>query len=402
MTLLKPIIKLKSIDKIWKDSLDILSTDEVSLIQKSLKYMSNEIKEVKDSKQPFSQAEISLVSQNFGDMINDFVTHFDFNRVIILSQRRSIAKYCYHILISLIDILESNSLNIDKESLFKSCQICLNYYFPSKALKNLESHNQNSDPESYLPTNNLRSNKSLDFIFKTPPRNLPTFEKLSTLPNPSPFNTSQRSPSRLQNSGSQHSITRYNSSENCLYEDPNGLCNLNAFENPGFESEFFPNDFQFPMPIEEAKRRLREKLLKKEISGIRKSRCPNLGQEFPQILRRNKSLFQSWGSEETDKSDLQIEDLGPSNILQKNIKLQTQRIKFPIQVDEWESTKVAAHLAETLPEPQRTRRIRKEIYQQSIWRSVELLKDLEVCQDLKPNVLTKTMFHTIENIIDYC
>lgn len=405
MSHIKPVIKLKGIEQIWKNSTDILSLEETSIIQKSLKHMSNEIKELKESKQSLSHSEVVDIYKRFGDLINCFVTHFDFNRAKVLSQRRSIAKYSYHILICIINIIEDRCVELDKESLIKSCQICLNYYFPSKAIKTIESNSYRTEFDLSKTIQKTESKKSFDF-YNTPPRNSLTMDISNFLPNPSPFNLSLRSPLSSQNPTSQQSLTRYSSSENCMFDYPNLQIQCNQEESLNCESEFFPNKFQLPMPIEEAKRRLREKLLKKEMSEIKKLKNLELNHqtEYNNLNSplKIKSLIHSWGSEQSDKSDLHIDDLvASSSNPHKNGKVFSSRQNIQFQPDLWESTKVASQLAETLPEPYRTRRIRREIYQQSIERSVDLLKSLQICNNFRPGVLTKTMMHTIERIIDY-
>ncbi|OII73185.1 uncharacterized protein cubi_02417 [Cryptosporidium ubiquitum] len=405
MSHIKPVIKLKGIEQIWKNSTDILSFEETSIIQKSLKHMSNEIKELKECKQSLSNSEVLDIYKRFGDLINCFATHFDFNRVKILSQRRSIAKYSYHILICIINIIEDRSIQLDKESLIKSCQICLNYYFPSKAIKTIESNSCKTEFGLNGTIEKTDSKRSLDF-YNTPPRNSHTTDISNFFPNPSPFNLSLKSPLSSQNPNYYQSVTRYSSSENCLSDYSNLQIQYNQEESFNCESEFFPSEFQFPMPIEEAKRRLREKLLRKEMSEIKKLKSLESNQqtEYSNLNSplKNKSLVHSWGTEQSDKSDLHIEDLvAPSINRHKNSKIFSFGQNLQFQADLWESTKVAAQLAETLPEPYRTRRIRREIYQQSIERSVELLKSLEICNNFRPGVLTKTMIHTIERIIDY-
>ncbi|KAJ1613102.1 hypothetical protein OJ253_364 [Cryptosporidium canis] len=405
MNHIKPIIKLKGIEQIWKNSTDILSLEEISIIQKSLKCMSNEVKDLKDSKKTLSYSEVFDVYNRFGELINCFVTHFDFNRVQTLSQRRSIAKYAYHILVCIINIIGDRCPHLDKESLIKSCQICLNYYFPSKAIKTLESYPNKPDFETNDTTKWLDSNIYLD-QYGTPPRNAFSTDIANILPIPSPFNFSLASPSSSKNPTNYQSVTRHNSSENCFSDYPNLRIQADHEESLSGQSEFFPSEFQLPLPIEEAKRKLREKLLKKEMYESKKLKNLEFGQQ--QDLShlnspfKNKSLFHSWGSDQSDKSDLQVEDLvGYSINSQKSSKGFNFRRRPQFQPDVWESTKVAAQLAETLPEPHRTRRIRREIYQQSIERSVELLKSLEICNNFRPGVLTKTMIHTVEGIIDY-
>ncbi|TRY50878.1 Uncharacterized protein CTYZ_00001479 [Cryptosporidium tyzzeri] len=406
MSHIRPVIKLKGIEPIWKNSTDILSFEETSIIQKSLKHMSNEIKELKECKQSLSYLEVVDIYKRFGDLINCFVTHFDFNRVKIFSQRRSIAKYSYHILICIINIIEDKSFQLDKEILVKSCQICLNYYFPSKAIKQMESNSNKSEFDLNSSSQRFDLNRSQD-LCSTPPRSSVSMDISNFLPNPSPFNLSLISPGSSSISIHQQPITRYNSSENCLSEYTNLHIQHNQEESFSCESEFFPNEFQLPMPIEEAKRRLREKLLRKEISDMKKQKNkePDYQSDYSNLSSplKSKSLLHSWGSEQSDKSELHIEDLAgaSSENPYKSNKVVNIKHNLQTQSDFWESTKVAAQLAETLPEPHRTRRIRKEIYQQSIERSVELLKSLGICRNFRPSVLTKTMIHTVECIIDY-
>ncbi|KAH8584352.1 uncharacterized protein ELE39_002446 [Cryptosporidium sp. chipmunk genotype I] len=406
MSQIKPVIKLKGIEQIWKNSTDILSLEEISIIQKSLKHMSNEVKELKECKQSLSYSEVVDIYKRFGDLINCFVTHFDFNRVKIFSQRRSIAKYSYHILICIINIIEDRSFQLDKESLVKSCQICLNYYFPSKAIKQMESNSNRPEFDLNRNSQMIDLNRKQDF-YNTPPRSSVSIDISNFLPNPSPLNLSLKSPGSSSVPVHQQPVTRYSSSENCLYDYSNLYIQHNQEEPFSCESEFFPNEFQLPMPIEEAKRRLREKLLRKEMSEMKKHKIKDSDyqSDYSSLSSplKSKSLLHSWGSEQSDKSDLHIEDLAAtsSDNTYKSNKVFSIKQNPQVQSDFWESTKVASQLAETLPEPYRTRRIRREIYQQSTERSVELLKSLGICKNFRPSVLTKTMIHTIERIIDY-
>lgn len=408
MSRIKPVIKLKGIEQIWKNSTDILSPEEIAIIQKSLKHMSNEVKELKESRKSLSYSEVFDIYNRFGDLINSFVAHFDFNRVKILAQRRSIAKYSYHILICIISIVEDRSPHFDKESLIKSCQTCLNYYFPSKAIRTFESNLSMPELEMNNSARGPDSKKGPD-TYNTPPRSLScSMDAPSLLPNPSPFHLSLKSPSSSKSQTQYQSVTRYNSSENCYSDFPNLRIPQSQEESFSCQSEFFPNEFQLPLPIEEAKRKLREKLLKKEMHECKKFKNLELSHQManlhhPNSPQKRKSLLHSWGSEHSDKSsDLHIEDLASYSVSsQKSNRALPFRQKLQLLPDLWESTKVAAQLAETLPEPHRTRRIRREIYQQSIERSIELLKSLKICNNFRPGVLTKTMIHTVEGIIDY-
>ncbi|KAH8739404.1 hypothetical protein FG386_000376 [Cryptosporidium ryanae] len=412
--------RIETIEGIWKDSYETLSENEVSLIHRSLKVMlseANEIREVKKASLLLSEKDFLFLVNQFENPITDFVSCFDFERIQNLSFRRNIAKYSYHILTCILNIIEKSkicdvsqtSLHLVKDKLYKSCQICLNYYFPSKAIKSLESctfiDESVSSPTLYKKKDKTKTgdfnNYQNSHLLETPPKTSSKVGLYCNLPNPSPFHTAIGSPSNAQIEFKNDSNTRYNSYENLSVEfEGNKKDNTNNFNNNFLcDSEFFPREFQHPLPIEETKRRLKEKLMKKEANNLNKkiqfikeiNNVPN------STLNDKLQLCSSWGSENSgDNSDLQVEDLvSPCNGILK-IKQKIQNVN-----DNMECTRIASELAETLTEPNRTKRIKKEIYQQSIERSIELVKSLGICYNLKPNILSKKMFHTIEQITDY-
>ncbi|KAK6587995.1 hypothetical protein RS030_71105 [Cryptosporidium xiaoi] len=405
----KPQLRLENIEGIWRNSDEVLLENEVSLIHRSLKIMLSEVNEIKEAKKTsllLSEKEFLFLRNQFGYQINDFVCCFDFNRIQNLSLRRNIAKYSYHILTCILNIIEKSkvdnvaqtSLHLVKDRLYKSCKICLNYYFPSKAIKSLENCIPSDDSvlspfsKTKIEAHNDNQNTNLT---ETPPKSSFRMRPNYKLPNPSPFHTSIESPSIGTIEFKNGSNTRYNSCENLSIEF-NKHENNNEDDLSLSNSEFFPKEFQHPLPIDETKRRLREKLMKKEVKNLNKKIEYNKEINNPNSPFSGKQLYSSWGSENSDNSDLQIEDLVSSsnNTIKINQKILTIN-------NNMECTRIASELAETLVEPNRTKRIKKETYQQSIERSIELLKSLGICYNLKPNILSKKMFHTIEQITDY-
>ncbi|KAL7066090.1 hypothetical protein ACR3K2_34750 [Cryptosporidium serpentis] len=430
---------LELLENICKTESPILTNNEIVNIHKYLKKIVDLLKGYR-SELSLSRVDVLEIYNLYGISLNNFVTNFNFCRIRSQESRRSIAKYSYYILICIIDIVSQIGEERLKVNLVRSCHICLKYYIPSKALSamcNLDKKKSLLLIES--PINNLNYSevdKYESIVTRTPiaERRNTILDSPICIPSPSPFHGKSPINCLYETTYSQkydNNVTRYNIPSGIFTDSPKLVIENTNHKSFDFadisDSEFFPKSFVSPLPIVEMKQKMIQKKkkaeslqnfanLKNTVRPLEEDNALYLDiqeQEQEQIpssctidnskpyidLNKYMGLYNSWESSKSDKSDLQIEDLASFSHLSMT-SLRNKNYSNHIYNDLWEAAEIAAELAESLPEPQRTLRIRREVYQQSVDRSVELMMNLGVCHHLRPTVLSKTMYHTIECILD--
>ncbi|OII76387.1 hypothetical protein cand_027100 [Cryptosporidium andersoni] len=414
----------------------LLTNNEIVNIHKCLKKIADFLKGYRGKLSLF-RVDVLEIYNLYGISLDNFVTNFNFCRIRSQESRRSIAKYSYYILICIIDIVSRVGEERLKVNLVRSCHICLKYYIPSKALSAMCSLDKK---KSLLPIEspiNKLNDSEVD-KYESIGTRTPITERRNTIldspiciPSPSPFHGKSPVNYLYETTYIQkydNDVTKYNIPSGIFTDSPKLVIenvNHKSFDFTDIsDSEFFPKSFASPLPIVEMKQKMIQKKkaeslqnfanLRNTVRSLEEDNTLYLDiQEQEQIpssckinnsktyigLNKHMGLNHSWESSRSDKSDLQIEDLASFSHLSMT-SLRNKNYSNHIYNDLWEAAEIAAELAESLPEPQRTLRIRREVYQQSVDRSVELMMNLGVCHHLRPTVLSKTMYHTIECILD--